>query len=46
LEDLYRLRNQIVHGFEAAPMEPAAVTYLTDLARRLLEEAETATQPA
>ena len=38
LEGLYRLRNIIVHGFSVPEIGHGAVTFLSDTARRLLEE--------
>lgn len=46
LEGLFRLRSEIVHGFAAPPVEPSAVQFLVETARRLLDESRLATQPA
>ena len=46
LEGLFRARNAIVHGFTMPVIEPSAVTFLLDLARKLLEESKPAKQPA
>jgi hypothetical protein len=46
LEGLFHLRNVIVHGFSAPAVEPGAVQFLVDTARRLLAESHPAKQTA
>ena len=46
LEGLFQLRNAVVHGFSAPEVEPGAVRFLVETARRLLEETQPAKQPA
>jgi hypothetical protein len=46
LERLFQLRNIIVHGFSAPAIEPGAVQFLVDTARRLLDEPRPAKQTA
>ena len=46
LEGLFQLRSAIVHGFSAPTVEPSAVQFLIDTARRLLTEPEPVKQPA
>src|SRR5579883_686575 len=46
LGQIYRLRNETVHGFASPNLEASAVRFLADTARRLLDEAEPAKQPA
>jgi uncharacterized protein YutE (UPF0331/DUF86 family) len=38
IERLYRLRNEVVHGFVASGIQTADVHYLVQLSRRMLEE--------
>jgi len=38
LEGLFHLRSKVVHGFAAPEVEPSAVQFLVDTARRLLDE--------
>lgn len=42
LEDMSRLRNQIVHGFTSRALVPATVQVVSATARRLLDEAQDA----
>lgn len=46
LEAARKLRNEIVHGFSPAPVDPETVTLLIRTARQLLEQAQVAEQPA
>jgi uncharacterized protein YutE (UPF0331/DUF86 family) len=46
LESLFRLRNVIVHGYSAPAVEPAAVRFLIDTARRLWADSHPAKQTA
>lgn len=46
LEQLYRWRSEIAHGFAPPTIEPDAIEFLTAAARRLLEESQAARQPA
>ena len=46
LERLYQARNVIVHGFSPPEIQPSAVQFLVDTARRLLEESHPAKQSA
>ena len=46
LEGLFQLRSAIVHGFSAPSIEPSAVQFLVDTARRLLTESQPVKQPA
>jgi hypothetical protein len=46
LEGLFQLRSAIVHGFSAPVVEPSAVQFLVDTARRLLTESKPAKQTA
>jgi hypothetical protein len=46
LEGLYQPRNAMVHGFRYPKVEPSAVQFLIETARRLLAESEAAKQPA
>ncbi len=46
LESLFQLRSAIVHGFSVPVVEPAAVQFLIDTARRLLAESQPARQTA
>ncbi len=46
LEALFQLRNVIVHGFSPPAVEPRAVQFLVDTARRLLTESQLVKQPA
>jgi hypothetical protein len=46
LEQLYRWRSQIAHGFAPPKIEPDAIEFLRGVARRLLEESQVAAQPA
>jgi serine/threonine protein kinase len=45
-EGLFQARSAIVHGFTMPVIERSAVTFLLDLARKLLEESKLAKQPA
>jgi hypothetical protein len=40
LEQLFQMRNRIVHGFSAPVSDVTAVNLLSDLARRLVEESQ------
>jgi hypothetical protein len=44
LEDLYRQRNELVHGFVAEELRPSAVQFIVETARGLLNESEPAKQ--
>jgi hypothetical protein len=46
LERLFQLRNVIVHGFSAPPVEGGAVRLLAETARQLLEESRSVKQTA
>jgi hypothetical protein len=46
LEQVYRLRSEIAHGFASPTLDPAVVHFLVDTARRLLEESRPAKQTA
>lgn len=46
LEGLFQSRSAIVHGFAAPSIEPSAVQFLVDMARRLLTESQPVKQPA
>ncbi len=46
LEQTYRWRSEIAHGFAPPKLEPDAIEFLTGLARRLLEESQAVKQPA
>ncbi len=46
LDQLYRWRSEIAHGFAPPKLEPGAVEFLTGAARRLLEEPQAVKQPA
>ena len=46
LERLYQARNVIVHGFSPPEIQPSAVQFLVDTARRLLAESHPAKQSA
>jgi REase_AHJR-like len=46
LERLFQARSAIVHGFSTTVVEPRAVDFILDVARRLVEESELAKQPA
>ena len=46
LEQLYRWRSEISHGFAPPKFEPDAVEFLAGIARRLLEESEAVRQSA
>ncbi|MGH7226468.1 MAG: hypothetical protein ACRELF_24900, partial [Gemmataceae bacterium] len=45
LEQLYRWRSEIAHGFAPPKIEPDAIDFLTAAARLLLEESGAAKQP-
>jgi uncharacterized protein YutE (UPF0331/DUF86 family) len=38
IERLYRLRNEVVHGFVASDIDREDIDFLVQLARRLLDE--------
>ena len=44
LENLFQTRSAIVHGFTMPTIEPSAVAFLLDVARKLLDESKTAKQ--
>jgi hypothetical protein len=46
LERVFHLRNQIAHGFSPSEEDAGAVQFLSELARRLLEESREQKQPA
>jgi hypothetical protein len=46
LERLFQLRSAVVHGFSTTAVDPGAVRFLADTARRLLTQAQPAKQPA
>ena len=46
LEQLYRWRSEITHGYAPPHFEPDSIEFLTGLARQLLEEPQTVTQTA
>ena len=46
LERLFQVRNAIVHGFSAPPVDPGSVRFLIDTARRLLAESQPVKQTA
>jgi hypothetical protein len=46
LEGLFQLRSEVVHGFAAPDVEPKAVQFVVETARRLLTESERVRQPA
>ena len=46
LESVWRHRNEIVHGFQPAPIDAECVEYLIRTAKRLLEESQSMKQPA
>ena len=46
LEQLYRWRSEVAHGFAPPKIEPDAIEFLTGVARRLLEESQAVKQPA
>jgi hypothetical protein len=46
LERLYQVRSAVVHGFSAPAVDPSAVRYLVDTARRLLVESQPVKQTA
>jgi hypothetical protein len=46
LEGLFQVRSAIVHGFAAPPLDPSAVQFLIDTARRLLAESPPVKQTA
>ena len=46
LERLFQVRSAVVHGFSAPEVEPGAVRFLVDTARRLLTQSQPAKQPA
>lgn len=46
LEGLFQSRSAIVHGFTMPVIEPAAVHFILDVARKLLEESNMVEQPA
>jgi hypothetical protein len=46
LEGLFQGRSAIVHGFTMPIIEPSAVNFILDLARKLLEESKQVKQPA
>jgi hypothetical protein len=46
LETLYRLRNEIVHGFAAQAVDGAALQFLIETTRRLLAESQAEKQTA
>jgi hypothetical protein len=46
LEAAWRLRNEIVHGFRAGPVNADTVQFLINIAKRLLIESQTARQTA
>ncbi len=46
LEGLFQLRSEVVHGFAASVIEPSAVRFLVDTARRLLTESQPKRQTA
>jgi hypothetical protein len=46
LEHIYRLRNEIVHGFASPALDPGLVQFLVETARRLLDESRPVKQTA
>ncbi len=40
VESLFRLRNEIVHGFKPTAVEPGIVPFVADLTRRLVDESQ------
>lgn len=46
LEQLYRWRSQIAHGFCPPRLEPDTIAFLTNAARQLLDESQNVKQPA
>jgi hypothetical protein len=46
LEGLFQARSAIVHGFTMPIIEPSAVNFILDVARKLLEESKPVKQPA
>jgi hypothetical protein len=46
LESLYQVRNQIVHGFASPTSDAEMVPFMAGLARRLVNESQTAKQTA
>jgi hypothetical protein len=46
LEQVYRLRSEIAHGFASPKIEPEAVELLAKTARRLLDESQPSKQSA
>lgn len=46
LEGLFQARSAIVHGFTMPIIEPGAVNFILDVARKLLEESKPVKQPA
>jgi len=44
LEQLYELRNRVVHGFSSPAADAETVQLLSDIARRLVDESQLATQ--
>jgi hypothetical protein len=46
LEGLFQARSAIVHGFTVPIIEPSAVNFILDVARKLLEESKPVEQPA
>jgi hypothetical protein len=46
LEHVYRLRNEIAHGFASPTLDPGVVQFLVETARRLLDESRPAKQTA
>ena len=46
LEGLFQVRSAIVHGFSAPAVDPGAVRFLVETARRFLAEAQPVKQTA
>ena len=46
LEGLFQARSAIVHGFTMPATERSAVTFVLEVAQKLLEESNPAKQPA
>lgn len=46
LEALFQLRSAVIHGFSVPEVEPGAVRFLVDTARRLLAQPQPVKQPA